>query len=381
MIACKNSQDAWQWYRAAKELPQLWDDALPAGSPLCRENLQLTEDAGLPGITFLYGWLESAGMQVTFQVLHVSEAHTDNKALKTWQSLLWQAYLRFWKPKLLVAGHLFRHDVESLYYPAGTNPFLVFQNFRKALSEARRLTGAGAVLVKEMPQSLVPFFQHHAPKYLLLRNDASMQLNIRTEWRTFADYEQSLKHKYAQRIRKQRAAFAHIKIEALDAAAVGEKAEELYALYRQVTDHQKVRLGLLSPDYLIMLKKRHPDTLKVWAFYEGENMIAFVSAWYRKEVFDMFYIGFDYARNEALFTYFNILLFSVEKSIALNADRLVLGRTALEAKARAGAKAKYLHTFLFIRNALFRKLVSKLQARFVAMEGEWENRHPFRKER
>lgn len=317
-------------------------------------------------------------MQVAFQILHLQPAHTDVSPLKPWQRFLWLGYLKAKQPKLLVAGHLFRHDVESLWYPKSLSHFQAFRLFREALKEARRRTGAGAVLIKEMPESLVPFFQHHAPKYLLLRNDASMQLNIRPEWKSFADYEQSLKHKYAQRIRKQRNAFADICITELDTEAVSEKAEALYLLYRQVTDHQKVRLGLLSPDYLPFLKRRHSETLKVWAFYEGTKMIAFVSAWQRTDVFDMFFIGFDYERNEDLFTYFNLLLFSVESSIAVQAKKLVLGRTALEAKARVGAKARYLYTFLYIRNPVFRRLVAKLQARFVAMEGEWENRHPFR---
>jgi len=378
MKSCKNKAASWQWFRQADELPHDWDDALPMHSPLCRAALHLTEQARLPRISFLYGWLPEHSIQVAFQVLHLSTEHTDTTPLQGWQALLWRSFLGLRHPKLLVAGHLFRHDVESLYFPPDTNPFLAFQNFRKALSEARSITGAGAVLVKEMPPALVPFFQHHAPKYLLLRNDASMQMNIRPEWQSFADYEKSLKHKYAQRLRRQQEAFAGVAVKELSREEVSAQAGTLYQLYRQVTDHQKVRLGLLSREYLHLLKNAHPGTLKVWAFYEGEQMIAFVSAWHREGVFDMFYIGFDYGRNEVLSTYFNLLLFSVRQAIALRAHKLVLGRTALEAKARMGAKARYLHTFLYIRNPLFRRLVASLQARFVAMEGEWENRHPFR---
>ncbi len=92
----------------------------------------------------------------------------------------------------------------------------------------------------------------------------------------------------------------------------------------------------------------------------------------------MFYIGFDYAENARLQLYFNILFFAVEQAISLRAPQLILGRTALEAKARLGCKPRYLQTFLFIRNPVLRAWVARMQGRFSAGEGEWEDLHPFK---
>ena len=92
----------------------------------------------------------------------------------------------------------------------------------------------------------------------------------------------------------------------------------------------------------------------------------------------MFYIGFDYSRNADLQSYFNILFFSVEQAITLKKQKLILGRTALDAKARIGCDARYLHTFLYIRNAFLRRLVFNKQQKVSVQEGNWEEKHPFK---
>ncbi len=92
----------------------------------------------------------------------------------------------------------------------------------------------------------------------------------------------------------------------------------------------------------------------------------------------MFYIGFDYERNAALSLYFNILYFSIEQAIAHEKEKLNLGRTALEAKARLGCTPRYLPTFLFVRNFCIRALVNSKINMQHEQEGAWEERHPLK---
>ena len=68
----------------------------------------------------------------------------------------------------------------------------------------------------------------------------------------------------------------------------------------------------------------------------------------------------------------------MEQAIRLKKKKLILGRTALEAKARVGCKAKYLSTYLYIKNPVLRNVITRLQNNINDMEGEWENRHPFK---
>jgi predicted N-acyltransferase len=205
-----------------------------------------------------------------------------------------------------------------------------------------------------------------------------MEMDVEEAWQTVKDYEKALKHKYAQRFRKIRSGWEKLQIKELSVNDVRQEKETIFQLYNNISQKQTVRLGILNADYLPLLKEQFPDTLKVWMVYEEETPVAFFSAWLHEAAFDMFYIGMDYARNEELQLYFNILFFSVEQAIAFRKEKLILGRTALEAKARLGCRPHYLHTYLFIPNGLLRAFVRSIQQNVNEGEGAWENRHPFK---
>ncbi|HTN17607.1 MAG TPA: hypothetical protein VL092_08005, partial [Chitinophagaceae bacterium] len=152
----------------------------------------------------------------------------------------------------------------------------------------------------------------------------------------------------------------------------------LYRLYLQVSRHQVFSMGILNEQFLPALKQFYGARLRVWAFYEGEDMVAFASAWLHEDAFDMFYIGFDYERNTALNLYFNILYFSIEQAITLRRPLLILGRTALEAKARLGCTPHFLSTFLYVRSPLLRRFISGKINNQHQQEGAWEERHPMK---
>jgi hypothetical protein len=319
--------------------------------------------------------------RAAFQILTVRPEHLSDTSLPVWQHSAWKLFTLSAHPKLLVGGHLFRHDVTTVHFTEDMASFDAFEWYRGALYTATRQCGVHAVLLKDPPEPLVPHFLHGAPDYLLLRNDSSMQMGVSNVWQTITDYEKSLKHKYAQRFRKVRQSWATLEVKELSAAEVQEAAGAIYALYMQVTEHQSVRMGLLSEAFIPTLKQFYGDRLKVWGIYEDGQMIAFASAWVQADSFDMFYIGFDYTRNQELQLYFNILFFAIEQAILLRKSTLILGRTALEAKARVGCRPVYLNTFLHIRNPVLRSIVARLQGRLGETGSEWEQRHPFKEQK
>ncbi len=370
-----------QWVPRAADLPQAWQALLPPAHFLQPASLQVYEDAQLPDVGFGYAlvWAGSEPVAAaSFQTLRIRSEHLNPAPLRSWQRAAWQTFARAARPVLLVSGHLFRHDAPAFFAAPELAPFDAFRVYHTAVREAARQTCAAAVLLKDPPEALHIYLQQFAPEFLLLRADVSMELAIRPEWDNFTVYEKALKHKYAQRVRNVRKAAAGLAIRELDAAEVAARQHELHALYRQVTDRQPVRLGFLSPALLPLLKAAQPDALKVWGFFEGETLVAFASAWLKEAALDMFYIGFDYASNQRLQLYFNILFFAVEQAIAARKKTLILGRTALEAKARLGCTPRYLQTFLYIRNPLLGAWVARTQRRLSSGEGEWESRHPFK---
>lgn len=380
---CTTENENVRLFETSDDLPERWNALLPPDHFLRKEQLKVNEAASLPDIAFIYGIVFRQKKPVAlayFQVLRLQSYHVNNEGVKDWQFALWNSFTTLTHPKLLVAGHLFRHDIASFYAVPGLSAYEAFICYNEAINAALYRSKACAVLVKDMPETLVTYVQHFAPQYLLLRNDISMQMTLDENWQTFKDYEASLKHKYAQRVRKLRQSWDALEVRELNFLETENHKSELYALYRQVSNKQQIRLGLLNEDFLPLLKKHYGESLKIWTVYENGKMIAFLSAWIKCDAFDMFYIGFDYDRNTVLNLYFNILYFSVEQAILHRKEQLILGRTALDAKARLGCQPKYLSTFIFIKNSLLRNYIVRAQQRITAGEGSsWENKHPFKK--
>ncbi|RYD59366.1 MAG: hypothetical protein EOP56_00435 [Sphingobacteriales bacterium] len=378
----KASKFSLQYYTSVHDLPKSWDDLLPTGHYLERLQLAISESAALPNITHVYIQISIQGHAVaaaSFQALRLQSKHLNEETFKPYQHTLWSLFTAIRKPVLLVAGHLFRHDVQSYYYDSSMSAFDSFSIYQEAIKLASCRTCASAVLVKDVDEQMVTYFQHFAPKYFMLRNDISMELEIPEAWNAIADYGHALKHKYAQRYRKIRQAWQNVTVAELSTPEVLGRKLELFDLYKQVSLKQQVRLGFLSPDYLPMLKEQNGNALKVWAVFEEGKMVAFFSAWVEEQALDMFYIGFDYERNNELQLYFNMLFFGLEQAILLSKQKLIMGRTALDAKARMGCRPRYLNTFLYIKNGLVRTQVMRMQSNASAGEGEWEQRHPFKK--
>lgn len=377
----KNETITFQHYLSCATLPDDWDRLLPEGHFLKRNNLQTTQQSLLPHLSYVYV-LVSRGTDaiaaIYFQVLKLQRHHLNEGPLSTIQKIGWQAFTNIVNPRLLVAGHLFRHDVETCYYNDTLSHFEAYKIYNDVINEQLRATCSYAVLVKDLPDELVTYFQHYAQQYIMLRNDIMMELDIPAEWDDIHDYEKALKHKYAQRFRKVRAALNGIEVAELDVIQTEAEKKNIYALYRQVCEKQTARIGMISEDFLPTLKKHNPESLKVWAIRENGKMVAFFSAWVKEEAFDMFYIGFDYSRNNDLMLYFNILFCGVEQAIIHKKTKAIFGRTALDAKARLGCKPVYKSTFVMVRNKFIRMATLRLQNNSQSQEGEWEQRHPLK---
>ena len=369
-------------YHSAARLPEEWDQLLPEGHFLKSASLLAHEKTGLPDVENLYKIMVSQGHAIgvaAFQVLRIAKKHVKPGALSGIRKWAWRFFAALARPRILIAGHLFRHDVETVYFSPHLPAFTCFRLYQDAILAALPRCGAAAVLVKDMPARLAPHFRNQAPDFLPLRNDISMVLHLPSAWDTLNHYQASLKHKYAQRFRKVRQGMAGLEVKELNLLQTQQEAATLYQLYTQVSENQSVRLGVLSQSFLPEMKRFYPD-LKIWAIYEAGTMVAFFSAFTSGSTLDMFYIGFSYEKNAEKNLYFNLLFLGVEMGINLRKSRVVFGRTALEAKARLGCRPFYLHTFLLIKNPLLRRLAGRAQSSLQQNEGDWEQRHPFKNE-
>jgi hypothetical protein len=90
--------------------------------------------------------------------------------------------------------------------------------------------------------------------------------------------------------------------------------------------------------FLPTLAERLGDDLRFTVLRKDGELLGFVTTVKDGETAVGYYIGFDRKQNAEIPIYFRLLQAVVGHAIALGCKRLSLGRTALEPKARLGAR-------------------------------------------
>jgi hypothetical protein len=380
-IQNKNEALELIYFQSAQDLPAYWNESLPENHFLQKEQLAITEAAHLPNLSFYYVMVMKNNQMHSkhyFQLLRLNKQHLYNKEDGTLKKILCNLILWTSKPSLLVSGHLFRHDICTFVKAPTISDFEAFQVYQYALQQIQKISGACAVLIKDAPLYLTPYFQNYSNGCLHLKNDVSMELALNKNWTTIQDYEKALKHKYAQRFRKIKKQENVLTKRILTKEDIETYQGQLYNLYQQVSNKQPIRLGMLSPEFIKLQHASKSEQLIVRGWFLNEELIAFSSAFNFKHTWDMFYIGFDYEKNVVYQLYFNILYDGLEQALLHKKDKIIYGRTALEAKARLGSKPNYLHTFVYISNPLLKWILKKPLENIHSKEGDWEQRHPLK---
>jgi len=313
-----------------------------------------------------------------FQLLSVKPHHF-NISDKPFQQWALSLALRWIKPTLLVAGNLFRHDMLFFeFFDENISLEKKAELYQIATQKMIERTNASGIFLKDVEKYIAEVILSDS-SYTRMPDDISMELRIPTSWNSFNDYEQALKHKYAQRCRKIRQATQHLNIQELGENDIAQYAAHMHRLYMQVVSKQMVSMGVLTPDFFLQMKRSLHDKFRAFGFFKDDTLVAFSSAIQHDQDYDMNYIGFDYEKNQELNLYFNILLHCVDMAITSKAKTLILGRTAIEAKAILGCEPDYRYSFYKLRNVVvnwFYQIVSKY---FQEKQGDkWKERHPFK---
>jgi hypothetical protein len=367
-------------YKSVQEVPASWQNVLPANHNLALVQLQAIEQSNLLGMEPLY-IMATEGDEVKgvmyAQLLRFKSDFLSQQSLNTWMRSASCLILSCWPMKLLVFGHLFRHDGAYCYF---TDDNVAVALHQQMVETACALNRHNAVMFKDLEERFVSINKgiEHLTHF---DNDVSMEMHIPAEWQNFDDYKKALKHKYTQRCNKTLKSFAGVTIRDWTLADVQQEAKNIYKLYEQVTQKQSVTLGLLNENYFPIFKESMGDKLHAQGFYYNNELVAFSTAIVQDGVYDMNYIGFDYSKNQELQLYFNILFNCITNAISHRCHTLVLGRTALEAKAILGCEPVQKFGYYKINNSLLRNIAQRISSNTIQQQGEqWKSRHPFSSE-
>ena len=247
--------------------------------------------------------------------------------------------------KMLVCGNLLSWGMHGISFAPNVDQEALWPAVAEAVYRLRRvdkLFGDTAfVMVKDITDS-------HASaaaalsrfSYRELETEPNMVLDISPQWKNYDDYLANLTSKYrkqAKQIEKEVAA-AGCTVEEIKSDEVARRAEELHALYLQTHKNARLRLVTLPVAFQPTLARQLGDDIRFTILRKDDQLLGFVNTVKDGETAVGYYIGFDRKANADIPIYFRLLQSVVGHAIALGCKRLSLGRTALEPKARLGAR-------------------------------------------
>ncbi len=366
-------------HESYKSLDNTWND-IPTHSFLNPQQVSLAEISGIEDLEYRYvtvSYKRNVIAHIYFQILNVNKNHLRLESA-TWRYFS-DLSLRTIRPRLLICGHLFRHDVRTVRFTdtslsAYLQAKIIYEASMNLLAECHTT----ALLIKDLPQEYNRYFLHHAPKCKAMKEDITMGMKISGNWDTFDDYLNALKHKYKQRSKKIRSKAKNLNTRKLNIQELEHYGDLIEKYYFELLEKQMVKLGIINKEYLKNLILNEPSFSLFGIFGEQEELLGFYSCFEKENMIDMYFVGYDTAKNKTYNLYFNILFWGLELAIDQNKKYINMGRTALDPKASIGCEPSYSQNFYRIKNRLFNRISQRSQNRFLASQGEvWEIRRPF----
>lgn len=280
------------------------------------------------------------------------------------------------RQRVLVCGNMLSSGCDGIAVAEGVDPALAFRAVGEALYRVRRaekLNGhPNLVMVKDFTVETVDPTQVpgltaasavlESLSYRRMAGGATMVLSLDPSWKTHADYLSGMVSKYRSAVKRRIVAPVSeggCEVVTLSAAEVEQHAGRLQELHLAVQDNAKVRPVTVSERYWSEVARVPGCVFK--AIVRRGEVLGFLLVQVDGESAHAAQIGFDRAVAEELPLYLRLLHTAVEVGLEHRCRTVVLGRTALEPKARMGAKP--VDTFMWVRhrvpvvNALTKGLV------------------------
>lgn len=350
--------------------PHAWDEVTAGrGLMLSRRYLAALEVAGTPRVAHRYALGFDGGrpvLAVAMQLVDVSLDRLRRASAEPLPGLDTSSLEQRLRQRVLVCGNLLSSGLDG--FATCLPPALALRAVGEVLYRVRRaekLNGPpDLVVVKDFTAA-----QRDEARvledlsYRVMDGGPSMVLPLEPGWSSHDDYLASMTSKYRSAVKRKVLApvlEGGCRVVRLTPAEVARHASRLQALHLEVQDNAEVRPVTVSEAYWPAMASLE-EACVVTAIMRGDEVLGFLLAQGDGDETRAAQIGFDREAAKALPLYLRLLHTAVEVGLERRAARVVLGRTALEPKARMGARP--VDTFLWVRhrvpvvNALTRGLV------------------------
>lgn len=289
--------------------------------------------------------------------------------------------------RMLVCGNLLTTGPHGVAFAEGEDPARLWPAVEEAVYRIRRsmklFSDSDLVMIKDLTadhKDAAAALRHF--HFRRFETEPNMVLPLKPGWRSFEDCLGDMRSEYRSRIKKtlKELEASDVVLERLGPEEVKDRASEIYGLYLQVHERQKLRLVTIRPGWIHSLADRFGDDFRtvVARPREGGRLLGFVTVIRDGDSAYGYYIGFDKAAAAGgIPLYLGLVYAGVGQGIAMGAERIYLGRTALAPKAQIGARAQPLHGYLRFQSPALNLAVPSILALLPA-PAEPPERHPFK---
>ena len=341
-----------------------WDKVTAHGSLfLSRRYLRVLEEAGPENLRQCYALIfheKEPVAAVAAQSVTVSVARLRRKAASNGR-------LDRHEEKMLVCGNLLSWGMHGISFAPNVDHEPLWPAIAEAIYRLRRvdrLFGDTAfVMVKDIPDAYASAATALSRfSYRELETEPNMVLEISPQWKSYDDYLASLTSKYRKQSKQidKEVIAAGCTVEEIKSDEIARDAEQLHALYLQTHKNARLRLVTLPVTFLPTLADRLGDDMCFTVLKRDGELLGFVTTVKDGETAVGYYIGFDRKANADIPIYFRLLQSVIGHAIALGCKRLSLGRTALEPKARLGARPEPMRIWIRHRIPMLNLIVRGL---------------------
>lgn len=371
-----------------------WDNIVPEGHVfLSYEYLHAFEASVSDNVGFRYLVFRERGHAVgvaAFQIIHFDAGNVAVAEDAEQQSFMRKLIAKVIKPisfRLLVSGNAFMTGEYGLYFKDGAlnadrAEWLHHGIDQIVAAEQARGESLSGVLIKDYYLDKTTQLERFKQAgYLEFQVQPNMIVDIDSEWGDFDGYLQAMTSKYRTRVKRAIKDLNGIDVRPLNEATVKQYMDRIESLYDQVIDNSHFKLAKFDIGHLKPMKATLGDTCHIDGFFKGDELIGFISYLIRSNgelVAGM--TGFDREEQQQHDIYLNILLQLVRRGIEQKAERVVLGRTAMEIKSSIGAKPHDMVDYVRHCNSLMNAIIKPIIKLFSSTE-EWKQRTPFKADR
>jgi len=379
-------------YNSASELPDSWNK-LPTEDLFLKTDFLKGLEASYPkNISAFYFGVFKSNKLVGIAIVQRVEMYLDDVFRKKTTYCIKQfakdTISSIVKGNALVVGNLMHTGQHGIYFNAeqitqdeyletldhGINELTIL--IKKEFNKKIRIIAFKDYFDNDNIHKSPEFFSKN--KLYKVQVQPNMIFPIRHNWSSINDYCLDLSKKYRRRYKTAIKKGSSIDRRELSLNEIRELNNELFRLYKNVSDNAGVNSFILSENHFLSLKQHLKDDFRIFGYFKEDILVGFYSLILNHKSLETYFLGYDQESQRELQMYLNMLYDMTRFAIENKFETVVYARTAMEIKSSIGAKPNTMHIYLKHTNSLMANTVLKLIVKYMNPIREWEERHPFK---